>query len=304
MSDYFSSGFGRAIPAIVMAAGCAPFFSAETPANVKAGGTCLMAIAMILTDLKSGKKLGFTDQIVGAMRKIPGLENADESTILGTLTLAACAFLGGGELANMINTGKMHPGWINIAYNSVAFPLGAAFTFRRSRAYLERYLGSGLSFTYRDADGKPKKTEPISTSDLLRDVAYLTGAAGITAFGAALDSNAIQFTGLMFMLSCGLNIGGIIKEPIKEVTAAKMEGLKRSLEKAMAEHGEEQNEGDAKKHMEELQRQWEEACKTYDSGKPVKTVDMQNILRRAAAVVTSIVSQAWAPPAKSAEREI
>jgi|GEM_PF-6969461 len=302
----FLPGLGKAIPAIVMAAGCTTFFTdSNTPDAVKAGGACLLGVAMILVDLQSGKKLGYTDKIVSAIRAVPGLEKASEGEIMGCLTLGASVFLGGNTAMHMASSGEAHPGWINLAYNGIAYPLGAAFDIGRSRRYLESKLGTELRFSYRDAEGNTQKTEPISTTRLLQQIAYLSGAAGVGAFGLALDNPGIEFTGAMFALSNGLSIAGLTKEPIKEVAAAKMDALKLSLEKAMSDStGAELESKDAEKHAEELRKQWEDARAAYTEGKPVETVDVQNLLRRVAAVITATVSQAWTPPSKRASREV
>ncbi len=86
-----------ALPAIAMAAGTGTMIMPGAPEHVRYGGTCLLAIAMILADLQNGKKLGYTDKIVKAFRKIPGMKNADEGTVLGTLCLEQLDFLEGAK---------------------------------------------------------------------------------------------------------------------------------------------------------------------------------------------------------------
>lgn len=293
--------FRHAVPAIVMAAGCAPFFSAETPESIKAGGACLLGVAMILVDLQSGKKLGYTDKIVGAMRKIPGLQEASEGEVLGFLTLGASVLLGGTTAAGMMQSGSAHPGWINLTYNAVAYPLGAAFGMSRTQRFLESRLGKELSFTYTDKDGAQRKTAPISTSRLLQQVAYLSGAAGVTSFGVALDHAGIEFTGLMFALSNGLSIAGLTGEPVKEVVAAKMGALQKALEKELDPDAGEQ---DLQAHWKRLREQWDEASRLHAQGEPVKTRDLQAILRRAGAVLAALVQHYWSPPEKTAGRDL
>lgn len=304
MSD-FLPGMRKAIPAIVMAAGCGTFFSPDTPKEVKAGGACLLAVAMILVDLQSGKKLGYTDKIVGALRKVPGLQNASEGEILGCLTLGASCFLGGGTAVNMYQSGEMHPGWINQAYNYISYPLGAAFDIGRTRRFLESKLGTELSFTYKDENGNTQKTEPISTTRLLQQIAYLSGAVGVGAFGYQLDNAGIEFTGVMFALSNGMGIAGLTKEPIKEVTAAKMGALKKALETYMAEaNGIEIDSKTAALHWEALKSQWASAAKSHAEGRPVTSVDVKSMVLSFAASLAAGVQEAWLPPAKRASREV
>lgn len=288
--DYLKKG----APTVVMAAGLVPFADPAAPESVKAGGACLAAIALVLFDMQNGKKLGYTDKVVAALRKVPGLEKADEGTILGTLTLGAAGCLGIPMTIDMAQNGLHAAGLFNNAENYLAFPLGAAFSFQTTRRRLESVLGSELSVDYTDASGETKKTTPIPTSRLLQQIAFLCGAAGIFGMGAALDNSGIQFTGVMFGLANGMNIRQLVKEPVGEVLEAKMQKLAAHMQDAL-QKAEKEPAADAKAHMAALQKEWKVVAAEFGQGKPVKTRDIRDLGRRAAAAVSHLVAEYLRP---------
>ncbi|MFO0388202.1 MAG: hypothetical protein ACK502_00575 [Alphaproteobacteria bacterium] len=212
-------------PAVIMAAGTVPMISSNAPEHVRYGGICLAAIAAIIADLKNGKKLGYTDKIVSAVRTIPGMKDADEGTVLGTLCIGASAFLGGGAALNIAETGNAWPEGLKLAYNALNYPLAATCDFRTTRQIIERFLGKEFTFRFKDADGKIQTTTPIPTVPLLQQAALFNGAMGITTYGTALGVGAIQYTGIMFMLSNGLSIAQLTGSATKEKLGAKLKAM-------------------------------------------------------------------------------
>lgn len=208
------------IPAIFMTVGTAPMLlDSNAPDHVKYGGSCLLVIAAMLGDMQSGRKVGYSDKIVKAVRKIPGMERADEGTVLGTLTVAACAFLGGGAVMNMAENGVTSPDAIKLGVNTVSYPMSAAFDFQRSRLWLENLLGKEIIFKYTDAVGRERETKPVSTVRLLQQLALISGAFGIGSYGTQLDDAGIQFTGAMFGIANGISVWDMTKEQIREMRA-------------------------------------------------------------------------------------
>ena len=274
MSGGFVGQVGPAVvsaaPALAMVAGAAvmvPPLGNDLPTPVKEGGACLMLIAMILADLQNGKKLGYTKKIVGAMQKIPGLENADENQILGVLCWGAVVTLGGPDAMRMMKQGKMDlPGFLVDFENFGLFLPGSAASFVKGREVIERALGKEISFNYRDEAGRTQKTAPISTSRLFQNLMYLAGGAGITAYGASLNAGAIEWTGAMFMLANGLGLGRLLKSSAS--TDAKMaefgDRLNVLLDKVysgMKENG--TPDAGAKAQLEQWQAEFDKYCKDH-----------------------------------------
>ncbi len=211
--------------------GAAIVMTAE-PHDVKLGGACLMAIASVIADLQSGKRIGHTDKMLAVLRKTPGMQEAGEAELLGLLTYGACAFLGGGELMRMIEQGRTSnltdPGYINLVYNLMLYPLGGAIGLPSVQNYLTKAgAKSSVSFSYRDAQGQEQKSAPISTYELAQQAFFFCGASGIAAFGTALGAPSIQATGALFMLSNGINIG-TLSAPAMEAAAMRL-GILRNL---------------------------------------------------------------------------
>jgi len=295
MRDFISS-LQNAAPAIVMMAGIAPMVAPDAPEHVRYGGACLLAIAAILADIQNGKKLGYTDKIVKAVQKIPGMENADTGTVIGALTLGASAFLGGGEAMNMAQSGITSPGLVKVGYNAISYPLSSAFDFQRSRILMERYFGKELSFKYQNADGKTQTTTPIPTSRLLQQLALISGAGGITAYGSMLDVQAIQFTGIMFAASNGMNITNLVKQPLGEATQAKIEKLRKYLA----------NNAEIKNNTAPvITEQWKEAQNALTADSPVASTDQppptlntQTLAKQTAEAITPIIAKSYQSPDK------
>jgi hypothetical protein len=283
-----------------MAAGCGPFFWANVPADVRAGGICLSAIALILADVQNDKKLGYTNAILKAVRKIPGMEQADEGTVMGALTCATVGFLGVPVTVEMAKHGATVAGVLTNAENYISFPLGAAFGFQRTRRKLESMLGKEMRFSYRDADGKSCLTEAISTSRLLQQLAFLSGAAGITGMGAALGSEGIIFTGVMFGLSHVLNIQRLTAAPVSEVMAAEAKCFAAKMQAALGDV----EPKNARKHMEALQQPWQAAQKVWVKGDRVKTEDMKAMGQRLVAALSGVVGEYVQRPSVIAERKL
>ncbi|NCY26494.1 MAG: hypothetical protein EBX37_17185, partial [Alphaproteobacteria bacterium] len=259
-----------------------------------AGGACLAVIALVLFDLQNGKKLGISDKAVTAMRQVPGLEKADEGTILGALTLGAAGCLGIPMTIDMAQNGMHAAGLFNNAENYIAFPLGAAFSFQNTRRRLESLLGSEMRFDYTDAQGAAKKTTPIATSRLLQQVAYLCGAAGIFGMGAALDNTGIEFTGVMFGLANGMSIRQLVKEPVGEVLEAKMQKLAAHMQDAL-DKADKEPAADARAHLAALQKEWKAVAAEFGQGKPVRTQAIKDLGRRAAAAISHLAADYLRP---------
>ncbi len=242
-----------AIPALIMAAGTGYMVSPDAPEHVRYGGGCLLAIAVMLADMQSGKKMGYSDKIVKAVRKIPGLEKADEGTVLGMLTMAACSFLGGGEVMNVAENGLTVASGVKIGVNTVSYPLSGAIDFQKSRLWIENSLGKELRFKYTDPEGKIKTTKPISIVRLLQQVALLSGAIGIYVYGYKAGIEDAQLIGELFAASNILGGAQVAGSALKEIGGAKIESLKKKFnnpridEAGMAEAHEEWQ--DAKKAL-------------------------------------------------------
>lgn len=284
-------GLQKAAPAIALMAGTGSFYMADVPAEVRAGGICLTAMGMILADLQNDKKLGYTDMLLRKVRSVPGLGDVNEGDLLGMLSLSASALLGPPETIRMVQEGSLDAGLINNLYNYGAFPLGAAFSFQKSRAALERKLGKELRFTYRDSHGQVRQTTPISIGDLIAQVAFLSGAAGISSYGYALGAVPIMYTGVMFALGNGISIQRLMNKPVSEVVQAKMETLAACMEQKLAEAGRgEIHDGAA--HFEALQREWRAIAKQFGGETPVPGGDIKALgYRLAAALSRSVTTQ-------------
>lgn len=296
----FVGGLRNAAPAVMMAAGCAPFYWADVSPEVRAGGVCLSAVALILADVQNDKKLGYTRAIVSAVQKIPGMEKADEGTIIGMLTLSAAGFLGVPATADMMKHGITVAGACNNFENYVAFPAGAAFAFQSTRRKLEAMLGKEMRFSYKDAQGQMQQTAPIETSRLLQQLSFLAGAGGITGMGAALGSGDILFTGLMFAAANGLNIKRLMKVPVAETTEPKMQALARYIEKGLEPGSEEAATASA--HFKALREQWGDVARRHAEGEPLKAEEIKAMGQRFAAALARVVEQQVRRP--EAEREM
>ena len=284
----------RATPAIVMAIGTGPFYWSHAPGHVQAGGACLTAIAMILADVQNGRKLGYTDQLLAALHQIPGMEKADEGTLLGALTLGASASLGIPATVDMAQNGVTAAGVINNVENYISFPVGAAFSFQNTRKQLELMLGKEFSFSYKDEKGEMKKSAPISTSMLVQQVAYLSGAAGILGMGTALDSLGIQFTGVMFGLANGISIKRLVEQPVGEVAQARLQGLADCLQEGLTRSGK-QSASSAREHFGLLRQEWQEAATRWRGGQAQPMQDVKALGQRLSAALGAKAAEAVRP---------
>lgn len=296
MSDIIPS-LRNAAPAIIMAIGTLPMIAPDAPDSVRYGGSCLMAIAAILADLQSGKKLGYTDRMLKAVRKIPGLENADEGTLIGTLTLGACTFLGGGAVIHMQQNGVTWPELLKVGYNISAYPLSTAFDFQRSRLLMERYFGKEFSFIYQGTGGSSCTTSPIPTSRLLQHLMLVSGAAGVTAYGTMIDAPTVQFTGVMFAAANGLSIARLLKYPISEVTQAKIEALHKRLMET-------RHTGTTDAHT--VQREWQDAQRSFTADSPAASadappaaIDTNTLAKRTFEAIAPTIAKVYTPPDKN-----
>ncbi len=287
-------GLRSAAPAIVMVAGTVPMIACDTPVTVKCGGACLAGVALMLADMQSKKRLGYSDTVVRAVRTVPGMSGAEEGDVLGLLTLSASVFLGVPESLQIVASGQVWPGALNQAYNYLSFPAGAALGMRGSQQAIEGYVGKEFSFPYTDEQGQAQKTEPVSTARLLQGIAYLSGAAGVAAYGAALGAADIQFTGVMFGLSNGISIARLMREPVGQVMQGKMENLAREIEAELGRQGSEPAQT-ALEHMKQLREKWKTLSEEYGQGKPAKTMDVKEMGYRAGAVLLRSVAQWWKP---------
>ncbi len=296
-----------ALPAIVMAAGTTTMIAPGAPDHVRYGGASLLAIAMILADLQSGKKLGYTDKIIKAVRKVPGMEQADEGTVIGGLCLSACGFLGGGAALTIADGADVWPEALKLGYNAINYPISSLFDFQRTRGTMEKWFGNELKFKYTDAAGKEQTTEPISMQRLLQQMALISGAAGITTYGTALDVWQIQFTGAMFMLSNGLSIERIVRPAAKELVANQAAKLKQAMEAAMMtgtidDRGFIWTPGEHAARARELMMEIRE---NLDLKPAVEKVDWKNLLdlmRHGIAAASGTIAEAWTPPEKASSR--
>jgi hypothetical protein len=285
-----------AIPAIVMLAGAAGMIAPGAPGDVREGGACLLAVAMILADLQSGRKLGYTDKILSAVRKAPGLEKVDEGTLLGLFTMGASAILATAGIKEMVQHGHALSGGIKAGINMTCYPGAAAASFQGSREWLEGKLGRQMVFEYRDVQGKLRKTAPVSTIDLLQQCSLLLGGTGVFSYGVATDLAGVEVIGLLFAASNLMNIATLTSPPLKEAAAEKLLRLKRMLEATP-------EEATAEQHRAKLREQWEELRGQLAPGKSQEPIDfegVQRLARRAATAAAATINEAWRKPAEPA----
>ncbi|MCE2927309.1 MAG: hypothetical protein LW823_06700 [Rickettsiales bacterium] len=252
--------------------------------------------------------MGYTDKLLTAVRKVPGMEKADEGTLLGMLSLGGSVFLGGGEALSIAEGAPLWPGMLKVGYNVISFPANTLFDFQRTRGTMEKWFGKELRFKYRDSEGKEQTTEPISTQRLLQQMALISGAAGITTYGTALDVWQIQFTGVMFMLCNGLSIERIVRPTAKEPVANQAAKLKDAMEAAMMtgtldDRGFTWTPGEHAARARELMKEIKDNLDLKPTTDKTDWKNLMDLARHWVAAASGTIAAAWTPPEKRASMQ-
>lgn len=211
-------------PGVLMALGALAMLGPSAPQHVHLGGITLFISSLLIIDLQANLRFKVVASMLVFLRVLLK-KDLDVSALLGWLCVLTCVFLGGGELLTMYESGITSPGLLKVGYNVINYPLGALFSFRATRLFLEKWCGSTWELTFEDSQGNAF-LETIAVAPLLQQLAFFSGAVGIFSYGTLLNVGIIQFTGLMFMLCNGLNALRLIKQPLKILSLVKVQVIR------------------------------------------------------------------------------
>lgn len=255
----------------------------NAPVDVRVGAIFLSTIALVLADMQSGKKSGLTNALLRTLRKQKGFTEADEGTLLGVLCAGACASLGAGGLKEIVEHPEAWGGYIKASVNALSYPAGAMFDFKHTRSLANRWLGGKLRLSHQDEQGTLRHAEnTIDLGRVAQQLAFLSGATGLYAYGQVIDVSAAQFTGLMFMLSNGLGAGLQLSQPLQGEWLTQAEQLAKEVSKIQ----------DSDDLTPDLRRRLAEAYESYKaSGVEATDSSVSEALQSVLAEIKSALSQ-------------